>query len=190
MLLLGLTPRANPGPHIRRGKALPDRGLRSARGTSPRTGYSMLPRTSRRRQRLEPAASSTRTLIHSRFQRGRAAHTVGHPRTTLVERINRENDEGRSGARNRNRPLELEIRDVAGHEDQIEGFARDLVGNVDVAAQRVAVPVSPPAQSLAPLRRSEQAVAPTSVIHKRALAADEQPRSRRALHARVFGIMT
>jgi hypothetical protein len=59
------------------------------------------------------------------------------PVPRLSNRISRQNDESRSrkGAKLGIAPVKLEMRDVAGNEDEIEGaFAADLVGDVDLAA--------------------------------------------------------
>ena len=79
-------------------------------------------------------------IIHARLQTGSAGDRIGHPRSALVEP-----DEPREGPqvskklrKARQRPLELHVGHEAGNEEEVErAVAKELVGDVDVATQRV-----------------------------------------------------
>ena len=79
-------------------------------------------------------------VVHPRLERRNAVHRVGHPGAPLVE--DDETRERRQPAAEvavpRRLPTELHVRDITGHEDDVERtVARDLVGDVDVAAPGV-----------------------------------------------------
>jgi hypothetical protein len=80
-------------------------------------------------------------IVHSRLERRRAADTIGHTRSPLVEadqpreRLDLPEERGacRDGC------FELEVTDESRNEDDVKGaIAADLVSDVDVAALRVA----------------------------------------------------
>ena len=79
-------------------------------------------------------------VVHARLQRRGSADAVGHARAALVE-PNQPAEGGQfleKGREARHGPVELEVRDVARDEHEVERpLAGDLVGDVDVAALRV-----------------------------------------------------
>ena len=80
-------------------------------------------------------------VVHASLQRGRSAHGVGHARPALVKADQtgerREPEEQRP--EQRQPPRELDMRDKPRNENEVQGpVAHDLVGDVDVAAARIA----------------------------------------------------
>ena len=80
-------------------------------------------------------------VVHPLLQRRRAGHRVGEAGAPLVE----DHDPGERAealeqiGNHRHLPVVLDVRDEARDEDQIEvALAEDLVGDVGVAAERVA----------------------------------------------------
>lgn len=79
-------------------------------------------------------------VVHARLEARRAADRIGHPGAPLVEADQpRERPEiVQELGEARQLPLQLHVRDEARYEDEVHRpFARDLVGDVHVAAQRV-----------------------------------------------------
>ena len=79
-------------------------------------------------------------VVHAILQRRRRGDRVGKPRAALVEQDQpRERGELVEEARDpRVRPLQVQVRDEARHEHEVERtVADDLVGDVDLTALRV-----------------------------------------------------
>ncbi len=142
VLLLGPAPGVVRRPHPPRKGAPNDecrRPLRVGRREEDAHRRSLGEAVERSSSRADGVHDGT-DVVHARLERGRAADAVGHAGAALVEadqpRERRQPLEERREARYR--PVKLEMRDVAGDEDEIErAVARDLIGDVDVAAPRV-----------------------------------------------------
>ena len=80
-------------------------------------------------------------VVHPNLERRVGGHGVGHACPALVEndQSGKRGDALEEGAQERNGPRKLDVRGRAGNEDDVERpVAGDTVGDVDVAAARVA----------------------------------------------------
>jgi hypothetical protein len=143
VLVLAAAPLVLGRPHAARKSAAHDERRRSlwiSRGEQDTHGGPFREAVERRALRADRIHDRAH-VVHARLQRRSAANGVRHAGAALVEPD--QTSEGRKllqeGREGRELPLDLEVRHVPRDEDEVErAVTDDLVGDVDVAAARVA----------------------------------------------------